>query len=387
MDYLNNLTDREDPLQHDRPAFIPQPELRDTVPNIGLYSVLYKLPPEHFTSLASATSSEVGRQLNSAVEFFDRVVPNQPGYSSSVAAVTMLPDVNQVSRAWKKWFACAGKLRRLRFIRRRLRKLREGQERVVHVVFATGRTSPERAESSNGNCSSGEQSNGSGLVDESVAEPSTCKSEQSHSSTNSSDSTSFVSNSQPQQRSSPLTSSSPGVGSPTEKIRNTAVPARSSTPLGALETVKEGSSSDSSNGYSSEEDQGNEFIGASHTVRSIRRSNKRCVMNDIRALNTKSSGDSSESSRDVDDTRDVTYRLDQPKSSQYPKASSNESCASFPSLENSIGRNLASSLGNSAQRERFLSSVGIQEEAKLDHFLSEDEIEQLTVYCREFARR
>jgi hypothetical protein len=44
-------------------------------------------------------------------------VPNQPGFSSSVAAVTMLPDAPKLALAWKTWYRHCKLLRRLRFIR------------------------------------------------------------------------------------------------------------------------------------------------------------------------------------------------------------------------------------------------------------------------------
>lgn len=105
------------------------PEYRDTVPNISLYSVLFRLPfVNSDDDVSVATNSDIGRQLQLAIEFFDKVVPNQPGFSSSIAALTILPDVKRLSMAWKKWFRCAGKVRRLQFIRKRLQQLRDEQK-------------------------------------------------------------------------------------------------------------------------------------------------------------------------------------------------------------------------------------------------------------------
>jgi len=123
LHYLNTLSDPEMDGQSDRPPYIPHPEIRDTIPNIALYSVLYKLPDYFFSTAASPSTSVLQRQLASTVEFFDKCVPNQPGYSSAVAAVTILPDASQVAKAWREWYKCAGKLRRLRFIRSRIREL------------------------------------------------------------------------------------------------------------------------------------------------------------------------------------------------------------------------------------------------------------------------
>lgn len=51
-------------------------------------------------------------------------MPNQPGFSSSVAAVTILPDAQKLAKAWRAWYKHAAMLRRLRFIRRLIAKKR-----------------------------------------------------------------------------------------------------------------------------------------------------------------------------------------------------------------------------------------------------------------------
>jgi len=51
-------------------------------------------------------------------------VPNQPGFSSSVAAVTILPDAPKLAKAWRAWYRHVGLLRRLRFIRSLIEKKR-----------------------------------------------------------------------------------------------------------------------------------------------------------------------------------------------------------------------------------------------------------------------
>ena len=127
LERIDNFTDPEDINTTDRPVFVVHPELRDTVPNIGLYSVLFRLPGTQSDEISCATNSDVGRQLQLAIDFFDKVVPNQPGFSSSIAALTILPDVKRLSQAWKKWFGCASKVRRLKFIRQRLQQLEEKQ--------------------------------------------------------------------------------------------------------------------------------------------------------------------------------------------------------------------------------------------------------------------
>lgn len=105
--------------------WIPHPELRETTPNIEIYSVLIGgLPsqPEEAVDDVEATikfsrRQSIDWQLDVTRTFFDRCVPNQPGFSSSVAAVTILPGAMELAVTWKKWQAHASALRRLRFIR------------------------------------------------------------------------------------------------------------------------------------------------------------------------------------------------------------------------------------------------------------------------------
>eukprot|EP00980_Cylindrotheca_fusiformis_P028826 scaffold22653_cov119-Cylindrotheca_fusiformis.AAC.7 len=113
-----------------RAVWVPHPELRDTVPNIELYSVLVgglpSLPTEAIENVDAVFSRKQSMdwQLSVTTAFFDHCVPNQPGFSSSVAAVTILPAAAQLTDAWKQWYKAAAKLRRLRFIRRRIGALR-----------------------------------------------------------------------------------------------------------------------------------------------------------------------------------------------------------------------------------------------------------------------
>jgi hypothetical protein len=131
------LKDPEDPFQQERPPWLPHPELRETVPNVSLYSVLYKLPNQFTTTDLPPEASDLDRQLAATVEFFDQCVPNQPGFSSSVAAATILPEAQHVSLAWTKWYRCGKKLRQLRFIKSHLkRRLREQeQEEEAEFIF------------------------------------------------------------------------------------------------------------------------------------------------------------------------------------------------------------------------------------------------------------
>jgi hypothetical protein len=118
----SHLTDRE--------PWIPHPEQRETVPNIAIYSILVGgLPslPEQAADSFDPTSTmqfsqreSIDWQLSLTTAFFDHCVPNQPGFSSSIAAVTIVPGANDLSVAWRKWYAAAAKLRRLRFIRKQI---------------------------------------------------------------------------------------------------------------------------------------------------------------------------------------------------------------------------------------------------------------------------
>jgi len=101
-----------------------------TVPNISLYSLLVgglpSLPSEAMEQLDTKAAIDCSKrqsidwQLSLTATFFDHCVPNQPGFSSSVAAVTIFPGAKDITLAWRKWYAAASKLRRLRFIRRQI---------------------------------------------------------------------------------------------------------------------------------------------------------------------------------------------------------------------------------------------------------------------------
>jgi len=118
----------------ERQPWIPHPEQRDTVPNIELYSVLVGgLPtlPRSVVHHDEAGAVHISRkqsidwQLSVTTAFFDHCVPNQPGFSSSIAAVTVLPSASHLTEAWNKWYRVAAKLRRLRFIRKELAARKE----------------------------------------------------------------------------------------------------------------------------------------------------------------------------------------------------------------------------------------------------------------------
>ena len=129
-----------------RNPWIPNPEQRDTVPSIELYSVLVgglpSLPDEVLNSkvdmqvaLGISNRVNIDWQLAVATTFFDHCVPNQPGFSSSIVAVTILPGAPELAKAWRKWYAAAAALRRLRFIRSVIRdKVRKEREREKFIL-------------------------------------------------------------------------------------------------------------------------------------------------------------------------------------------------------------------------------------------------------------
>ena len=136
MEEIRQRKERENPAEedlshlYDRKPWIPDPEHRDTVPNIELYSVLVGGLPSLPTEVVDQEEVEavfsrkqsINWQLSVTTAFFDHCVPNQPGFSSSVAAVTILPSAAHITEAWKQWYRVAGKLRRLRLIRSEINK-------------------------------------------------------------------------------------------------------------------------------------------------------------------------------------------------------------------------------------------------------------------------
>ena len=110
-----------------RDPWIPHPEQRETIPSIELYSVLIgglpSLPKEFLDeddveAVRQTQKESIDWQLSLASTVFDHCIPNQPGFSSSVAAVTILPDARELASAWRKWYKAAAAQRRLTFIRK-----------------------------------------------------------------------------------------------------------------------------------------------------------------------------------------------------------------------------------------------------------------------------
>jgi hypothetical protein len=134
LDATMQLKDPEDPFQQERPPWLPHPELRETIPNVSLYSVLYQLPNQITTFDLPEVATDLDRHLTATVAFFDGCVPNQPGFSSSVAAVSILPEATHVAEAWKKWYKCGKQLRQLRYVRSHIQRRLE-QQRADEEVF------------------------------------------------------------------------------------------------------------------------------------------------------------------------------------------------------------------------------------------------------------
>lgn len=131
------------PLYNAKLPWLPHPELRETVPNISLYSCLYQLPHTIKTAGLSDKASDLDKQLAAAVDFFNLCVPNQPGFSSSVAAVTLLPEPSQVALAWKKWYFCGKRLRKLRFIRSLIQTHIERQQKEEEELLVVDEEQPK----------------------------------------------------------------------------------------------------------------------------------------------------------------------------------------------------------------------------------------------------
>ena len=87
------------------------PKQRDIVPNIELYSMLVAgLPKMHLevidkddieTTSGSSKAQAIDWKLTVVSTFFNHFVLNQPGFSSSVAAVTSLPDALELAWVWR----------------------------------------------------------------------------------------------------------------------------------------------------------------------------------------------------------------------------------------------------------------------------------------------
>ena len=146
LDELDDIlvnSDPEDPFQKVRPPFLPHPEMRETIPNVSLNSALYKLPHNLCSeNLETTTEGEnkslLERQLEATEKFFDQCIPPQRGYTSSVAAITMIPDAGKLTKVWGTWYRLGSIMRRIRFLQSviKLRKeMKLSGQRGMHDFF------------------------------------------------------------------------------------------------------------------------------------------------------------------------------------------------------------------------------------------------------------
>lgn len=157
LDELKSNKDPEDPFQEIRPPYLPHPEMRETIPNVSLNSVLYQLPNQLKEYRGAEGDEEdkslLERQLDATVNFFDKCIPNQPGFTSSVVAVTIVPDAKLVKDAWMKWYSCGKKFRRLKYIKDTIEKRRQMQAdgvRGVHDYVDTALKAPKHVAKATG---------------------------------------------------------------------------------------------------------------------------------------------------------------------------------------------------------------------------------------------
>ncbi|KAL3926289.1 MAG: hypothetical protein SGBAC_013534, partial [Bacillariaceae sp.] len=124
----------------DREAWIPHPEQPDTVPNIEPYSVLIgplptvsQFAPKNGNASAMHLKEEdqflpisdipYPQQLllKSIVHQLEGQVPQEPGYSSPICAITVVPTAKEIGPVWMVWYDTLKKLRRLLFIRKHMK--------------------------------------------------------------------------------------------------------------------------------------------------------------------------------------------------------------------------------------------------------------------------
>ena len=126
-DIANLQTKPEDPIIAQRPPFVPHPEMREIPPNVSLYSVLYQLPVSLMT-FDTDGETQMDRQLAATVNFFNEIVPTQPGMTSSVVAATIIPDAVRVAKCWTLWYKLEKKVRMVRYIRKIVRGKAQKQQ-------------------------------------------------------------------------------------------------------------------------------------------------------------------------------------------------------------------------------------------------------------------
>ena len=140
LDEIFTNGDPEDPFQKIRPPFLPHPEMRETVPNISLHSALFKLPNNLCTKSGAHEDDKclMDRQLEAAAVFFDQCIPPQKGYTSSIVAVTLVPDAKKLTKVWGRWYVLGNILRRIRYIKKHLeirKEMRRTGKRGLYDFF------------------------------------------------------------------------------------------------------------------------------------------------------------------------------------------------------------------------------------------------------------
>lgn len=140
----NNERDQTTLLERD--PWIPHPEQPDTVPNVEPYTILLgHLPnlideslvkpdpeaPDLQQAKQQATRlsrlQQIQNQQRLVTNLMEGCLPQELGYSSPVAAVSIIPCAHQVGQAWRKWYATATKMRRLQLIRSHLQLVSKRQ--------------------------------------------------------------------------------------------------------------------------------------------------------------------------------------------------------------------------------------------------------------------
>lgn len=134
----NNTGEKDNKEEHlyARHAWIPHPEQPDTVPNVEPYSIL--IGPLEYTKLRQRrqrqedeemASSQLQLMLQDMVQTLERALPQEPGYSSPICAITAVPCAKRIGPVWRQWYATATKMRRLLLIQSVRNQLR-GQDNV-----------------------------------------------------------------------------------------------------------------------------------------------------------------------------------------------------------------------------------------------------------------
>ena len=131
------VVDEEEEEKHlyERHAWIPHPEQPDTVPNVEPYSILLgplKLQQKHHHNdnddEATMPSSQLALFMKDMIHTLEKELPQEPGYTSPICAITVVPCAKGIGPVWRQWYATATKMRRLLLIRRRMKQLQRRQQ-------------------------------------------------------------------------------------------------------------------------------------------------------------------------------------------------------------------------------------------------------------------